>query len=132
MIRAQPRGYLNLLWAADFFLYPIREIAIAGRLRSGDTQRLLGIMHGRFLPNKVLALVEPGAPGSAAVEERVPLLRHKVMISGRTTVYVCRNHDCRRPVTGEAALMEVLGETDALPNNADGQTTTGGSGRRPD
>ncbi len=129
LMLAQPAGYLNLLCAADFFLYPTREIAIAGKRRSGDTQRLLEVIHSRFIPNKVLALVEPGIPGSAAVEDRIPLLRHKGMSSGKATVYVCRNHKCKLPVTDKAALIEVLGEADAAPETTDKQTASGGTGR---
>jgi hypothetical protein len=128
LMLAQPTGYVNLLCAADFFLYPTREIAIAGKRRGGDTQRLLEVIHGRFIPNKVLALVEPGAPGSAAVEDRIPLLRHKGMISGKATIYVCRNHNCKLPMTDEAALVKVLGEADAAPETMDKQTASGGSG----
>jgi len=119
LMLAQPRGYVNLLCAADFFLYPTREIAIAGKRRGNDTQRLLKVINNRFIPNKILALVEPGTPGSAAVEERIPLLRHKGLISGKATVYVCRNNNCKLPVTDEAALKEVLSEAGALPNTKD-------------
>ena len=132
LMLAQPRGYVNLLCAADFFLYPTREIAIAGKRRGDDTRRLLEVIHGRFIPNKVLALVEPSAPGSAVVEDRIPLLRHKGMISGKATIYVCRNHNCKLPVTDEAVLTKVLGEAGALPNTTDRQTTPGGSGTRRD
>ena len=130
LMLAQPRGYVNLLCAADFFLYPTREIAIAGKRRGGDTQRLLEVIHDRFIPNKVLALLEPRAPGSAAVQERIPLLRHKEMISGKATIYVCRNHKCKLPVTDKAALMKVLSEAGALPNTTPSQTTAGVSGTR--
>ncbi|MBU0716962.1 MAG: thioredoxin domain-containing protein, partial [Planctomycetes bacterium] len=129
MMFAQPRGYLNLLGAADFFLHPMREIAIAGKLSDGDTQRLLEVIHGRFIPNKVLALVEPGAPGSEAIEERIPLLRYKGMMSGKTTVYVCRNRNCKLPVTDAAALMEILDKPDVTPPTTDKPTAGGGPGR---
>ncbi|MBN2563594.1 MAG: thioredoxin domain-containing protein [Phycisphaerae bacterium] len=130
LIRAQPRGYLNLLWAADFAAHPVRQIAIAGRPGERDTQHLLDVIHGRYIPNKIVALVEPGAPGSAGVEERIPLLRHKAMIDNKTTVYVCRNHHCEMPVTDEAELTKILDEAGASPNTTDGQTTPGGSGTR--
>ncbi len=114
MMLAQPRGYLNLLCAADFFLHPSWEIAIAGKRGSADTRRFLELIHGRFIPNKVLAQVEPAAPGSKAVEERIPLLRYKGMISGKTTVYLCRNYKCKLPVTDPAALMKMLDRPNAI------------------
>jgi len=124
MMLAHPRGYLNLLEAAEFLLYPIREIAIAGKPDSANTRLLLEVIHRRFIPNKILVLVEPEAPGSAAIVERIPLLRHKGMISGKATVYVCRNHNCKLPVTNEAALTQVLSESDALPYTTDGKANT--------
>ncbi|MGB2987871.1 MAG: thioredoxin domain-containing protein [Phycisphaerae bacterium] len=125
MMLAHPRGNLNLLGAADFFLYPTREIAIAGKPGSADTRRFLDVIHHRFIPNKVLALVEPGAPGAALVEERIPLLRYKQTMSGETTVYVCRNHNCKLPVTDEAALLKILDTPEAAPKTAD-EPTSGG------
>ncbi|UCE62312.1 MAG: thioredoxin domain-containing protein, partial [Phycisphaerales bacterium] len=130
LMLAQPRGYLNLLWAAEFFLYPTREIAIAGKPGSADTRRMLDVIHQRFIPNKVLALVEPGVPGSTAIEERLPLLRRKTMISDRTTVYVCKDRNCKLPVTDQDALIRVLDQAETLPNTSDRKTTTGESGTR--
>ena len=108
MMSAHPRAYLNLLCAADFYLHPPREIAIAGRPDGADTRRFVEIIHGRFMPNKVLALLEPGTPASAALEKRIPLLAGKRMISGKAAVYVCENYTCKRPVTDVAALERIL------------------------
>ncbi len=107
-LQTQPRGYLNMLCVVDAFINPPVEIAIAGRPGSAETRRFLELIHRRFIPNKVMALVEPGTPGSAAVESRIPLLRNKTMISGKAAVYVCRNYICKLPVTDGAALQKVL------------------------
>ncbi len=125
LMLAQPRGYLNMLWAVDFVLSPTCEIAITGRRCSDDTRRLLKVVHSRFIPNKVLALVEPGASDSAAIAERVPLLRRKAMISEKATVYVCRNRDCQTPVNDEASLLKVLSEPGSAPNTMDRRTGGG-------
>ena len=108
LMLAHPRAYLNLLCAADFYLHPTREIAIAGRRDSADTRRFLEIIHGRFVPNKVLALAESGGSASAAVEKRIPLLSDKTMIAGKAAVYVCENYTCKRPATCVAALVRIL------------------------
>ncbi len=127
MAFSQPRGHLNLLWAADFFLYPTREIAIAGKPDGSDTRRLLGAIHGRFIPNKVVALVEPDTAGAEAVVERIPLLRYKRMISDKATVYVCRDHNCKLPVTDEASLAKILDTPDDALGTKDERTSIGGS-----
>jgi uncharacterized protein YyaL (SSP411 family) len=119
VVVAQPRGYLNLLCAADFALHPVKEIAIAGGADAAETRRFLELIHGRFIPNKVLALLEPEAPGAAAIEERIPLLRYKSMMSGKTTVYVCLRGDCKLPVTDAQSLARVLDAPDSAPTSAE-------------
>jgi len=104
----QPRAHLNLLCAADFKLGPTREIAVAGRPGSDATQKLLGVIHARLLPNKILACYDPGAPDAQVSQDRIPLLRAKTMIDGQTTVYVCENFVCKRPVVDAADLEMIL------------------------
>jgi hypothetical protein len=99
-----------MLCAADFAFGRVQEIAVAGSPGDGITRRLLDVIHSRFLPNRILALVEPGDPGSQSLEGRIPLLRGKRMIAGRTTVFVCRDHRCNQPVTDVAALERLLDE----------------------
>ena len=115
MMSAQPRAYLNLLCAADFYLQPTREIAIVGRPDDADTQRLLELIHGRFIPNKIIALAEPDGPAGEAAGKRIPLLSGKTMLSGKATVYVCENYACKQPVTDAAALNRILDERVVIP-----------------
>jgi uncharacterized protein YyaL (SSP411 family) len=119
MMLAQPRAYLNLMCAVDFFLRPVREVAIAGKQGSVEVRRFLEVIHRRFIPNKIVALVEPGTPDSAVVEQRVPLLRHKEMISGRAAVYVCRDYNCKLPVTNAEELGRILDEGEATSGRAE-------------
>jgi hypothetical protein len=107
-MRSQPRAHLDLLCAADFHLRPTRQIAIAGRPESHQTRQLLQIIHGRFIPNKVLAMVPPETGAAEAAADRIPLLEHKTMLSGKTTVYVCENFACKQPVRDAADLKRIL------------------------
>jgi hypothetical protein len=104
----QPRAYLNLLSAADFRLRPVREIAVVGDRSAADTRRLLEVIHTVFLPNTVVALLEPGAPDHEAARRLVPLLAEKTMIDGKATVYVCQNYTCLQPVSDPSALEQML------------------------
>ena len=107
-MRVRPQAAMNLLCALDFRLQPTKEIAIAGSATCDQTQKFLKIIHGRFLPNKILALREPGTNESDAIDQFVPLLKGKQMIAGKTTVYVCENYTCNAPVNDPAALERIL------------------------
>jgi len=108
-MRSQPRAYLNLFCALDLYLHGGPEIALAGTPDSDDTRRLLATIHGRFLPNKTLALIDPDAEGAAELGRLIPLLSAKRTTEGRTTVFVCEDFTCRRPVHEPDELEEILG-----------------------
>ena len=52
------------------------------------------MIHGAFIPNRVIA----GSDGSAAGSQ-IPLLENRGMKDGKTTVYICENFTCQRPIT---------------------------------
>jgi hypothetical protein len=106
-MRAQGRAHLDLLCAADFYLGPLREIAIVGAPRGADTAKLLDVVRGKFLPNKVVALVDPDAADADLAREKIPLLAGKTALSGKATAYVCEGFVCKQPV-GEAAALEAI------------------------
>ena len=105
-IRSLPQTHLNLLCALDFYLRPIAEIAVAGNPDDDDTRAILEVVHGRFLPNKVLALGRPGAVDADA--RLIPLLKGKTMVAGKATAYVCENFACKQPVNDPADLEATL------------------------
>jgi uncharacterized protein len=105
-IRGRPQAHLNLLCALDFHLRPITEIAVVGNPDDDDTLAMLEVIHAGFLPNKILALAEPGAVD--ADERLIPLLKGKTMVAGKATAYVCENFACKRPVNDPADLEAML------------------------
>jgi uncharacterized protein YyaL (SSP411 family) len=103
MVKA-PTALGQALSALDLAVGPSREVAIVGVPGAQDTARLVREVHGRFLPNVVLAV---GAPGEDAA---VPLLVDRPGIDGRATAYVCEGFACRMPVTDPGALATQLTE----------------------
>jgi hypothetical protein len=99
-------GYTIL--ALDFFLHPPVEIVIAGDPSSPAARKLLGAVHQRFLPNKVLAGFAP--PLRPELEQSIPLLRGKAPLAGEPAAYVCKNFACRAPVAEAERLTALLGE----------------------
>ncbi|GMV91863.1 MAG: thioredoxin domain-containing protein [Candidatus Hydrogenedentota bacterium] len=108
-MESAPRGFMKMLCVADFHLSPTREIAIAGAPDSEPVQAYLHALNGVFIPNKVVALIDPSSAEAEALEKRVPLLASKSLVNGEPAVYVCENFACKQPVTTPEDLLKVLG-----------------------
>jgi uncharacterized protein YyaL (SSP411 family) len=95
-----PTGFAHWLCATDLILSDAPEVAIVGKPDSPDTQRMLEAVFKRYRPNMAVAA---GVDG-----ERIPLLRDRPQIDGKTTAYVCRQFVCKRPVTEPSELDELI------------------------
>ena len=82
----------------------MREIAVIGDPISVELWSVLGIFHGAFRPNDVIAA---SAPGDARAAQVVPLLAGKTS-SGPVTTYICRDFTCQAPVVGVDAARAAL------------------------
>ena len=89
-----PGAFGHLLRALDFYLAPVREVAIVGP----DAGELLRVVRGEFRPHLVLA----------AGEGDVPLLDGRAPVDGRAAAYVCEHFVCQAPVTSVQALAAAL------------------------
>ena len=103
MTRA-PTGFGQALSALDFYLGGPKEVAILGDPDEVETRALIDVVHGRFLPNAVLAVGRPGDPATA----EVPLLQDRSEVDGRAAAYVCERFVCQRPVTDAEDLSRQL------------------------
>lgn len=103
-----PRGRMKMLCAADFAVSPRMEVAVAGSLDSPEAIALLRPLRGRFAPNTIVAGVDGAAPDDYC--ERISFLGSKTAISGRPTIYVCRDRVCDPPITTLEAFERVLSE----------------------
>ncbi len=104
-----PRAVPKMLAAADFLLYPPKEIALVGASGSEDVQALLDAVYGAFVPNKIVAFLDPASENAAADEKDLPLLANKTLIGGKASAYVCKDFACKLPVTTPAELLQQLG-----------------------
>ena len=105
-IRRYPSGHTMFLSALDYGIGPSIELVIVGEKESEDTRALLKAARGRFLPNKVVLLRPP--EDADDVLALVPWIEHHVRVDGRATAYVCRDRQCRLPVTEADALKREL------------------------
>jgi uncharacterized protein YyaL (SSP411 family) len=104
-----PQAFAHLLQAIDFWLAPVKEVALVGP----SLRPLERVVRARFRPHLVLAGEPSGsAPptGSLSPSALVPLLEGRTPVEGRATVYVCERFACKQPVTAPEELEKLLGE----------------------
>jgi uncharacterized protein len=93
MAGRHPGAFGHLLRALDFYLAPVREVAIVGP----DAGELLRVVRGEFRPHLVLA-----------AGEGIPLLEGRAPIDGRAAAYVCEHFACQAPVSTVEELAAAL------------------------
>jgi len=92
-----PQGFAHLLRAADFYLAPVKEVAIVGPER--ESEALLEVVRGAYRPHIVLA---------GGARDGVPLLDDREPVDGRAAAYVCEHFVCTAPVTEPGELAALL------------------------
>jgi uncharacterized protein YyaL (SSP411 family) len=107
LMRSAPLAVPRWLAALDFHLSRVKEIVVIGPRQDPATQRLLEVVYGRYLPNKVVAGAEtpPAKPSSPLLEGREP-------VGGQPTAFVCEGYHCTLPSIapeGLAAQLEARG-----------------------
>ncbi len=98
-INQSPRGFCFMLCAMDFYLRGATEIAVIGSKNKKD---IFSVIYNTFLPNKIIAFSENGDG------KTLPLLKNKKIIDGKTTVYLCKNYQCKAPVTSIEELKKLI------------------------
>ncbi|HET6868062.1 MAG TPA: thioredoxin domain-containing protein [Solirubrobacteraceae bacterium] len=92
-----PQAFGHLLQAADFYLAPVKEVAIVGP--TDEAGELLRVVRGAYRPHLVLAT----GPGDG-----VPLLEGREPVDGHAAAYVCEHFVCQAPVTQPDDLAAAL------------------------
>ncbi len=85
-----PDQFANLLNAMDAYLANGPEVAVV--LNSKQDKEMLFEVHSRFSPNKVVAVSRTGEQNEHAV------LTNRKAIDDKTTVFICRNFACDKPI----------------------------------
>ncbi len=91
----QPIAFGHLLGAADFYLAPVREVAIVGP----GAEPLLRVVQSEYRPHVVLA---------SGADDGVPLLQGREPVDGQAAAYVCEHFACQAPVTTPEGLAAAL------------------------
>ena len=96
-----------MLLAQDFYTSHPFEIAIIGKSDAPDTIAMLRTINSTFMPYKVMALYDVAQSGTD-VMKLIPFLADRKMLSGKTTVYICRNFTCKNPIVTISELNRFI------------------------
>ncbi|MBI3292521.1 MAG: thioredoxin domain-containing protein [Elusimicrobia bacterium] len=107
-LKQASRSLLYMLGTMYLALSKPYQIIIAGDPASTDTQAMLTAVHARFIPNKVLMVVE-GGPIQAALAKHLPFLATIKRLKNQATAYVCINYTCQLPTTDPEVVAKQLG-----------------------
>jgi len=102
-----PMAVPQLLAACEFRLSEPRQIVIAGERAAPDTQALLRTLYTRFVPNRVVLLID-SEEARAALSAGAPAVASMGKLEGRAAAYVCRSYTCQLPVSEPVRLAELL------------------------
>jgi uncharacterized protein YyaL (SSP411 family)/aryl-alcohol dehydrogenase-like predicted oxidoreductase len=101
LVERSPRAFATTLLATEFLLAPVIELCVVGAVAAREP--LLRAIAEHYLPNRVIALVDPSAPSQG------PLVEGKTLVNGQAALYVCRDYACQAPVTRPEDVARVLG-----------------------
>ena len=94
------------MMALQFIHHSPKEIIVAENAASQSSAEIIRYLRSAYLPQKVL-VHNPGV-------EKDPIftlcnyLTHNPALNDDTTIYVCRNYSCEKPVNSLSALKELL------------------------
>jgi uncharacterized protein YyaL (SSP411 family) len=111
----QPRSLPQMLAAMDFALSKTKQIIIAGTPGSPDTEKMLREVQDRFIPNKILMVVEEGKSKDAFLKW-LPFLKGVGRIKGQATAYVCVDYACELPTNDLRTFQDILDGKAAAPS----------------
>ncbi len=101
-----PYAHASYLNGLDFFLDKALEVVLVQPVDK-DMSEWLALLNQRYLPNRVLSLLQEGkAPKALSAS----LFEGRKAKDGQVTAFVCRNFECSLPVTELDDLQKLLSE----------------------
>jgi uncharacterized protein YyaL (SSP411 family) len=106
-LEGAPVSLPYMLASAEFYLARPYEIILVGEKESPDTRALFRTLYRRFVPNRVIMLVD--SPQSrTALAGGIPSIASMSPLDGRASAYVCQNYTCQLPVCEAGKLAELI------------------------
>ncbi len=107
LMNERPLSLSHMLSAFQLSLSKPVLIAVIGKTGSKEGQSLLSEIRGRFIYNRAMVFV----PENSSTSLLPSLFKEMKSLSGKPTVYVCRDLSCQNPVATVEELSKLLEET---------------------
>ncbi len=104
LMEQHPSAFGRLLAAADFYIGPVKELAVVGPPGDPATRAMLHAARASYQPNLIVAAAEPC---DMRIPE-IPLLADRPMHDDLPTAYLCENYACQQPTTDPVVLAAQL------------------------
>jgi uncharacterized protein YyaL (SSP411 family) len=105
-ITGLPSAVPQMLVAYEFSLSKPKQVILVGDRLAPQTQEMLGVLHARFAPNRIVLLVDEA--GRKVLASYLPVIETMTRIQGKTTAYVCENYTCKLPTADMVKFAELL------------------------
>jgi len=114
-MRKAPTAFGQMLMALESDLREKREIVVLGDRSNAATQQALRTLWQRYLPNTLIALLDPQRPDVEEFVTQVPLLTGKAEVAGSESpmFFSCRDYTCAAPTSD---LDKVIDTARPLPS----------------
>jgi len=100
-----PMASGNWLCDLDLYLSDPEQVVVLGRRGDPNTAALLMVIHGQYLPKRVLVGFQPDDP---VISLAAVLTKERKMAQGHPTAYVCRRKTCHPPAADPEQLRRLL------------------------
>ncbi len=104
-INKMPSAFSQTLTGLDFGFGESLEIIVIGEADDKQTKEFLEYFRTEFIPNKIILFKEPHDQELAKI---APFSESQTQIDHKTTVYICRNFVCERPVTNLEEIKNLI------------------------
>ncbi|KAK9808898.1 hypothetical protein WJX72_005964 [[Myrmecia] bisecta] len=92
----------------------LRQVIVAGRSQSPDTQALLAAAHSVFAPEKVVIAIDPDDEEATAFWQTLNPealgMAAAAKDKGQAVAFICQNFTCKAPTSDPATVQQILAE----------------------
>ena len=106
-LSAAPVAAPQMLAAFSFSLSKPKQVILVGDPEAEDMRALLGALHARFLPEKIVLVVRDEA-SRKTLAGYLPVVETMTRHAGKATAYVCENYACKLPTADPEKFAELL------------------------